>query len=226
MSDRDRIRQDYDGYSTAGRDRIWDLSNPGFARLIQERDRAILDITLKALPEHSRLLDIGCGDGRHIKAVLARRAGITAIGIDLLDDRIEQARKSVPDATFHVALADDLQLEASSIDVAAAITLFSSLPSPTLEEAVAREITRVVRPGGALVWFDLRRDNPWNRAVHGVSERRLAELFPGWQRDLRSFTLLPPLARRLGRTTPLTYPALHAIPPLRSHLIGRLRCPS
>jgi len=38
-------------------------------------------------------------------------------------------------------------------------------------------------------------------------------------------TLLPPLARRLGPATPLAYPVLAALPPLRSHLIGLLRKP-
>jgi len=39
-------------------------------------------------------------------------------------------------------------------------------------------------------------------------------------------TLIPPIARRLGPTTPVLYPILESIPFLRSHLIGRLRCPT
>ena len=45
----------------------------------------------------------------------------------------------------------------------------------------AGEIIRVMRPGGWLVWFDLRYDNPWNAGVHGLSKGRLAQLFPGWR---------------------------------------------
>jgi hypothetical protein len=102
----------------------------------------------------------------------------------------------------------------------------SSLPNDEMERDAAREIARVTRPGGWLVWFDLRYDNPWNAAVHGIDAKRLATLFPGWPQELRSSTVLPPLARRLGRSTPVLYPILELIPPLRSHLIGRLRCPS
>jgi hypothetical protein len=39
-------------------------------------------------------------------------------------------------------------------------------------------------------------------------------------------TVLPPIARRLGVTTPLLYPMLEAIPVLRSHLVGRLQRPA
>ncbi len=72
------------------------------------------------------------------------------------------------------------------------------------------------------MWLDIRYSNPANTAVHGVTARRLKQLFPGWRVDVRSAGLLPPLARRLGRSTPVTYPILQAIPPLRSHLVGRI----
>jgi hypothetical protein len=107
----------------------------------------------------------------------------------------------------------------------AAITLFSSLPTTDLEMSVAREVARVVRPGGAVIWYDLRYQSPWNRAVHALDEERISRLFPGWKRGLRPFSLLPPLARRLGRATPVLYPILHAVPALRSHLIGVLQRP-
>jgi SAM-dependent methyltransferase len=94
-----------------------------------------------------------------------------------------------------------------------------------MEAAAAREIGRVLRPGGWLIWFDLRYDNPSNPAVHGIDRRRLGRLFPRWAEEIRSCTVLPPLARRLGPTTPVLYPLLEAVPLLRSHLIGRLRCP-
>ena len=132
----------------------------------------------------------------------------------------------VPDARFVVGSADAMPFRDRAFHVVCAITLFSSLPSPSLEAAVATEISRVIRPGGWLVWHDLRYDNPGNPAVHGVTTGRLRELFPGWELELHSFTLVPPIARRLGPLTRVAYPLLHAVPPLRSHLIGRLRCPS
>jgi len=227
VSEHDEIRATYERYATSGRARLWDRSNRGYARLSRERDAAVLALVRASLPAaEGRVLDVGCGDGQ--LAALADDAGIAAdwTGIDLLAERIEVARSRVPGARFVVGSADAMPFDDRSFDVSAALTLFSSLPSRELEAAVAREIGRVVKPGGWLVWYDLRYGNPTNPAVHGVSAARLAELFAGWAIDVRTFSVAPPLARRLGPFTPIAYPILQAIPPLRSHLVGRLRCPT
>ncbi|MCA1570295.1 MAG: hypothetical protein LC798_08260 [Chloroflexi bacterium] len=57
--------------------------------------------------------------------------------------------------------------------------LFSSLPSRDLEVAAANEVARVLAPGGWLIWYDLRYDNPTNPAVHGIGRSGLRRLFPG-----------------------------------------------
>lgn len=227
VSDQERIRATYRSYEEGGRDRLWDRSNRGFARLSDDRDAAVLDLFTRSIPDRSaRILDIGCGDGTLIRTIKARWPDVDATGIDLLSDRIEEARSTEPVATFVVGSADALPFDDDSFDVLSAITLMSSIPSEEMEAAVAREIDRVLRPSGWLVWYDLRYDNPSNNAVHGVAAARLSQLFPGWRQELRSITLLPPIARRLGRLTRIGYPILEGIPPLRSHLIGRLQCPS
>jgi SAM-dependent methyltransferase len=225
------VRATYAAYDASGRDRLWDRSNPGFDRLKRDSEAAIAGVMEQCLadpelPASPRYLDVGCGDGSLIGRTLDRWANVDAVGIDLLEDRIAAAREAVPGGRFLVASGGDLPFDTDHFDVASAITVFSSIPSEAVATEVAREIGRVLRPGGWLIWHDLRYDNPWNPAVHGVTRRRIADMFPGWQVELRSFTLIPPIARRLGRTSPVLYPLLHAIPPLRSHLIGRLRCPT
>ena len=143
-----------------------------------------------------------------------------------MPERIDAARSAVPDAEFVVGSADAMPFDDRSFDVAVALTLFSSLPSRELEVAAAGEIGRVLRPGGWLGWYDLRYDNPTNRAVHGVTRARLGDLFRDWPIEVRTISLAPPIARRLGPLTPVAYPILQAFPPLRSHLVGRIRCPS
>ena len=227
MTEQDRIRETYRAYETSGRDRLWDIRNDGFARLSADRDRAVLDLLARSLPgTKASLLDVGCGNGTLIGTVIGRWPDVEATGLDLQPERIDEARIGVPDATFVVGSADHLPFPDASFDVVSAITLFSSIPTPDMELAAARDVARVLRPGGWLVWYDLRYDNPNNPAVHGVSAKHLGTLFPGWRQDVRSISLAPPIARRLGPATQLLYPLLHAIPPLRSHLVGRLRCPS
>jgi SAM-dependent methyltransferase len=227
--DIERIRAAYEAYDEHGRASLWDKRNAGFARVARDRDEVILYLLRRCLDDSParRVLDVGCGAGG--LAVLCRGAGLEDVavtGVDLLPDRLAQARERAPEATFVEASADALPFGPAVFPIAAAVTLFSSLPSAEMETAAAQELRRVVEPGGWLIWFDLRRDNPGNRAVHGIGRARLAELFPGWAIDIRSTTLAPPIARRLGRATPLLYPVLEALPPLRSHLIGRLRCPT
>jgi ubiquinone/menaquinone biosynthesis C-methylase UbiE len=220
------IRDTYDRYAREGRATLWDRTNPGYDRLSTDRDQALL-ATIRASIEAptARLLDVGCGTGSLAELIASDLPAIEVLGFDLLEDRIIQARERVPSATFVVGSADDMDLPHASFDLAAALTLFSSLPSQDLERAVAHEIGRVLRPGGWLIWYDLRFSNPSNPAVHGLDRRRLTALFPGWRQEVRSIGVAPPVARRLGRLTPVLYPTIHAIGPLRSHLVGRLRRP-
>jgi ubiquinone/menaquinone biosynthesis C-methylase UbiE len=232
VTERDRIRDVYRSYETGGRERLWDMTNRGFARLSQDRDLRLRDLLARSLPAGSlptraaSLLDVGCGNGALLATVGRRWPDVELTGLDLQPERIEEAREIVPDARLIVGSADALPFDDRAFDVVTAITLMSSLPTERMEVDAAREIARVTRPGGWLIWFDLRYDNPSNPAVHGIDGRRLATLFPAWTQELRSSTVLPPVARRLGRTTPVLYPILEAIPPLRSHLLGRLRCPT
>ena len=228
MTDEERIRAAYRAYDDSGRAHLWDRSNRGYARLSDDRDRTLLALLARSLPAERPpdLLDVGCGDGGLLGAAMARWPDVRGTGLDLLADRVQAARDAVPAATFVTGSADALPFGDQSFDVVTAITIVSSIPSAQMEAAVADEIARVLRPGGWLVWYDLRYGNPSNPAVHGMSRKHLAELFPGWAAELRSITVAPPVARRLGRLTPIAYPLLHAIPPVRSHLIGRLRCPA
>jgi len=227
MTDHERIRETYRSYETGGRDQIWDPRNPGFARLSHDRDIGIRDLLARSLPSRGgAMLDVGCGDGTLVGDAGRRWPDLALTGLDLQPERIEEARANVPGAAFVVGSADALPFEDATFDVVTAITLMSSLPTDRMEIESAREIARVTRPGGWLIWFDLRYDNPNNPAVHGITAERLSMLFAGWLQELRTTTLIPPIARRLGPTTPVVYPILESIPFLRSHLIGRLRCPT
>lgn len=220
-----RLRETYDRYDREGRDRLWDRANPGYARIARERDEALVSLVVAALPagRQARVLDCGCGTGELADLVREQAPDVSWTGVDLRPQAIAAARSARPWATWHEASADAMPFDDASFDVVVAATLFSSLPSWEMEVAVAREIERVLRPGGTLVWYDLRYGNPWNRQVHGMSGRRIRRLFPMWPKDLRPVTLLPPIARRVASTSALA--ALEAFGPLRAHLIGSLAKP-
>lgn len=224
MSEAERIARAYRELAEhSGR---WDSRNPGNQAILAERRKRTLRVLEREgfLPLASRrVLEVGSGTGGELAWL--HSAGVESsnlVGIDLLPDRVAAARSAYPDLDFRAGNAEHLPFEDSSFDLVVTITVFSSIFDSGMAANVAREIVRVLRPGGGLLWYDFRYDSPANRNVHGVSAARVRELFPTLRGELRGLTLLPPLARRLGPAS-FAYPVLVAIPPLRSHLLGVLR---
>ncbi|BAM05211.1 class I SAM-dependent methyltransferase [Phycisphaera mikurensis] len=92
------------------------------------------------LPEEGRLLDVGCGEGL-VTAALARRTGLTAVGVDV----DAEAGAAAP------VLACDgrrLPFRDGAFDAATVLTVLHHCDDP---EAVLAEAVRVVRPGGRLL---------------------------------------------------------------------------
>lgn len=211
----DEIARRYAWYETSGHAARWTAG--GMPLAVAERDAWIL----RALGNVTKqtILDVGCGEGT--VALILSRADLrpsALLGIDLLPDRVAQARRNVPWGRFEVGSADAMTFGAEVADTAVAMTLFSSLPTASLRSGVAAEVGRVLRPGGALVVYDIRYPSPRNRAIRPVSVRELRALFPGWELRARTLTLLPPLARSRLAAGRRRYRALAAIPFLRSHL--------
>lgn len=207
----------------------WDLANPGNRAILTARERVTQQVLTEAgfMPLAGRaILEVGCGSGGELGRLQSLGARPSDLhGIDMLAERIDEARRRFPDLDLRVASGENLDAADEHYDVVLAITLFSSILDDTIARRVAREITRVLKPGGAVLWYDFRFDNPRNPNVRGVTPAAIARLFPALEIRLRTVTLLPPLARRLGPATPVLYPVLAAIPILRTHCLGLLLKP-
>jgi 2-polyprenyl-3-methyl-5-hydroxy-6-metoxy-1,4-benzoquinol methylase len=170
------------------------------------------------------VLDAGCGLG----SVLGRLAREGArpgklYGVDLLEERISQARAAYPQINFSCADARHLEFPNHFFDVILSINLFGSILDDTVAEAVAGELQRVVKPTGLIIWSDLRYRNPQNPDVRGYGRTKIQKLFPGCRLRLRPITVVPPLARRLGRMAPALYPVLARVPFLCVRHFGTIR---
>jgi SAM-dependent methyltransferase len=223
----ERLRRTYAARATR---QDWDGTQPGNRMILAERARAVAALLGRHgfVPLAGRpVLEIGCSHG----GVLASLLGLGArpedlLGVDLLADRVAEARRRHPTLRFEVANAEELPFPAARFDLVLAFTVFSSILDDAMARRVSAEVRRVLRPGGALLWYDFRVDNPRNPDVRGIPPARLAALFPDLRGERRTLTVAPPLARRLGRLTPVAYPLLAALPPLRTHVLALLRAPA
>jgi ubiquinone/menaquinone biosynthesis C-methylase UbiE len=205
----------------------WDVRNPGNVCMWEEFTRATLGLlTHEGVHVNgARFLDVGCGWGT-ILGWLAEHGAKPAelYGVDLLENRITQARANHPAINFSIADARHLPFPGHFFDVILCVNFFGSILDHTLAAAIAIELRRVMTPAGMIIWCDLRYRNPWNPSVRGYTRRAIRGLFPGCQVALRSITLFPPIARRLGPFAPALYPMLARVPSLcvRHHGVIRL----
>lgn len=221
-----RIIKVYQTYEDEVVQKRWSLDNPGNKAILIERQRAMQEIlkTYGFWPLNGfRILDVGCGRGDVLASLQQWGAKPKNLyGVDLLQDRIEEAKRRYPDLNFLCANAEHLEFPDGSFDLVLLFTVFSSILDDAVAQNIAREVARVLRPNGAVLWYDFRYNNPWNPNVRGMTKRHIHQFFPGFEVHLRTITLLPPLARRLGRLTPVLYPFLAAIPVLRTHYLALL----
>lgn len=209
----------YARYAVSGYSARWS-ERPGPQDPMGAEREAVL---VEAIGDISKgtIVDLGCGGG-HLALTLERRVGRPAhyVGVDLLDDRIADARERVPWGEFHVASGDRLPFSDASVDALVAATLFSSIPDAWFRCEIAREIGRVLRPNGRIIVYDLRYPSPRNAAVLPIRRKELQGMFPGWKIATRTVTLIPPLARSpIGRGR-RRYQILSRIPLLRSHTLS------
>ena len=174
-----------------------------------------------------RILDVGCGTGEQLGMFADWGAkSENLFGIDLIPERIRTAQLSFPRITFQLANAESMPFQDRFFDLVAVFTVFTSILDRQMAANVSDEINRVLAPGGGVLWYDFRINNPFNKHVRGMSRRQIQGLFAGFSLRVESVSLLPPLARRLGALADRLYAPLSSVPVLRTHLLGLLLKPT
>lgn len=222
LDEEQRLRS---AYARRGPVEVKLAGNRGQAMIVAERDRA-LRAAVRALPAPAaQLLEVGCGDGAIVSALVAEGLAVEGFGLDLLPEAIADGRKNHPELDLHVGNATQLPHDAGQFDVVLASTLLSSVPGE-IRGAVLAEVDRVLRTGGIFVWYDMRRRNPFNPDVRPFLPSEIKAALPGYELHFRRVTLVPQIARRLGPLTAVAYPLLGLMPILRTHTCGWARKPA
>jgi 2-polyprenyl-6-hydroxyphenyl methylase/3-demethylubiquinone-9 3-methyltransferase len=109
-----------------------------------ERRRALL---LGAARPGERVLDLGCGAGRFVRALA--EAGADPVGVELAEAALERARGNAPGADLRLVDASGaLPLEHRSIDLVWCSEVLEHVADVA---GLLVEVRRVLRPGGRLL---------------------------------------------------------------------------
>jgi SAM-dependent methyltransferase len=102
-----------------------------------------------------RILDVGCGSGFWLRIFLEFQArSEDLIGIDASGERLGLALAKNRSIVLVQTDGVTIPFQDASFDLATQFVAFSSMPSAALRIRVAEEISRVVKPGGYVFWWD------------------------------------------------------------------------
>ena len=122
------------------------------------------------------VLDVGCGTGATLDAIVRAHPEVHAWGIDLSAEMIAKARERLRRAgeragsqvDLRVADAEHLPLADEAVDLVVCVDSLHHYPDPA---AALREMRRVTRPGGGLVIGEWRLAAPLRQLMNWLLPR-------------------------------------------------------
>ena len=198
---------------------------------IQERERRVLALLAKhpkVSLDEMKILEIGCGTGFWLREFIKWGARPeNTVGLDLLPDRLEECRRLCPaEVTLQCDSASSIEMRDASFDLVLQSTVFSSVLDRATKQQIAREMVRVLRAEGIILWYDFFVNNPNNPDVRGIRRREITELFPECKVSSARITLAPPLARFLAPFSRVLCEALAGLRIFDTHLLAVISKPS
>lgn len=145
------------------------------------------------VPEHSRILDAGCGTGGFLRYAGQKWAPGHLAGVDIAEAAIAIAREEVPDADLHVGPLSALPFDDGIFDLVVSHDVLQHVHEDELDQSV-EELRRVLVSNGVLL-------------VRTNGSRRLRRERADW-RAFDAATLRGTLTRAGFRVERLTYASL------------------
>ena len=99
----------------------------------------------RGLQTHSRVLDVGCGDGRLLRTI-SKQGDFDLYGVELPGKAAERAAK-VPKINLHLGSLETARFPDEHFDLITLVHVIEHLPKP---HETIQELARIIRPGGSL----------------------------------------------------------------------------
>lgn len=142
------------------------------------------------------VLDVGCGEGRVLRKLLDWGADPEKLfGIDLHQGAIEMARElSSPKISFSVQHADEMSFPDSRFDIILMIGVLQHVLDKKLQDVIAGELIRVLRPNGIIITLNINKQVKFNSPVlsentAGFDKGDLEKIFPGCRVEYQNVLL-------------------------------------
>jgi len=226
-----RIRQvmsEHYGVKQRLRQNPWHPLNPISLHFRQKQEQALVSLVNEFnLPlSEMEILDAGCGTAGLLRLFAALGAQPANLwGIDLMEERIEQALSLCPPA-FHLEAGEltTLPYNDASFDLICQFTVFSSILDQEVRTQAASQMMRVLKPGGWLLWYDL--SSARTEAVRGLPAPEVENLFNKLV-TLKKVALHPQKISRVAARSHIIAQLIETIPLLpRTHWLILLQKPS
>jgi ubiquinone/menaquinone biosynthesis C-methylase UbiE len=174
-------------------------------------------------PAHTKVLDVGCGDGSSLLPFL--RLGFdpaNLVGIDIRGEKIRAAQARYPGLQFQCADASHLSYPDEAFDIVQESMIFLQIPDHDLSLRIASEMLRITKISGHIVLSDWRFGKIGSREFNPLSMKRISRLFRVGSDTIvrKAFrgALVPPVGRFLSKNVPSMYFAVSALFPF---LVGQ-----
>ncbi len=113
----------------------------------------------KFIVPNSRVLDIGCGNGRLYQ--LAEKNQAKFVGVDQSEKLIEFAIEKFPKAEFVVSEMNFLPFKDNSFDLILAIASLHHIPSEEMRQKALEEMKRVITKKGTIILLNWNMFGDW-----------------------------------------------------------------
>ena len=145
----------------------WHLDSSQYASSI--KNRMISSLVFEMFGDNLSnlsVLDVGCGNGSFLRRLI--EYGVipcNLMGTEYIEDRVLSARSLThAEVKFHLGPLVEL-IKDRKYDLVCAHTVFSSILSSVERQELAKQMWDRVRPGGVIMIFDFRYNNPKNKRL-------------------------------------------------------------